>query len=664
MVRKLIFTLGLGLASLTTFGQKTLRTPDLTVENNYQFKVNTSFQSGTETPLWTEDFSNGIGAWTNSGISSNCLWEYRGASTNPSVTTGGRGYYDNGRNISSLSQSNGFVIFDSDYRDNGGSAGLFGTGVSAALPHTANLISPTIDLSTVSSSTALELIFWNSGRLLWGPGSTGSPPSANNTNPSTFVSFSSDGGTTWSTPINCNQSNGPNVAFDEQNVISIPTGYAGSNSVKIKFTFDGAYYTWMIDDISISTRPANRLTFTATPTAPKFDIIYGPANFSSKMGILTSKQTRGISFDCNAYNTGASSQSNIKLQMRIYSQGSLVQTVNSSTLTSLSSGDTADYNDLNTYSLAWTPNSIGNYAFVYEVMSDSTSVLSDTTYLFVTDSLMSLDFNSWDNSIGASSSTNTGTWGDGSSVAMRFDLVDDELLFGSKVYLSSDAQAGAILEFSVYDSSAWQGYSSGFNTGSIVAYKQHVVDAGDVSRGFVRFDLTDPVSGRGVDLMLSNGAYYYVVTMYDNQGQNKIRLRNDQTFGAVTGSRLMYIASAASWYSGYSGGSRSFNNIWIRGIHCPASSAAACMGIGVDEEALEQIVMSPNPASEFINLDFGMAVGDYNVAIVDLTGKVMKSEVVRADANVSIFIGDLNAGMYMVRVQKGNDVKTMKLSVL
>jgi len=47
-----------------------------------------------------------------------------------------------------------------------------------------------------------------------------------------------------------------------------------------------------------------------------------------------------------------------------------------------------------------------------------------------------------------------------------------------------------------------------------------------------------------------------------------------------------------------------------------------------------------------------------------LTGKVMKSEVVRADANVSIFIGDLNAGMYMVRVQKGNDVKTMKLSVL
>ena len=88
------------------------------------------------------------------------------------------------------------------------------------------------------------------------------------------------------------------------------------------------------------------------------------------------------------------------------------------------------------------------------------------------------------------------------------------------------------------------------------------------------------------------------------------------------------------------------------------------MGIGVDEEAMNQIVLSPNPANGFINLDFGMAVGDYNVSVVDLTGKVMKSEIVRADANVSMFIGDLNAGMYMVRVQKGDDVKTMKLSIL
>ncbi|MEJ6738847.1 MAG: T9SS type A sorting domain-containing protein, partial [Cryomorphaceae bacterium] len=93
-------------------------------------------------------------------------------------------------------------------------------------------------------------------------------------------------------------------------------------------------------------------------------------------------------------------------------------------------------------------------------------------------------------------------------------------------------------------------------------------------------------------------------------------------------------------------------------------SAAACMGIGMDEQAMEQIVMSPNPASEFVNLNFGLAMGDYHVAIVDFTGKVMKNEVVRADANVSIFIGDLTSGMYMVRVQKGDDVKTMKLSVL
>ena len=63
--------------------------------------------------------------------------------------------------------------------------------------------------------------------------------------------------------------------------------------------------------------------------------------------------------------------------------------------------------------------------------------------MFVTDSLMSMDFNSWDNSIGAS--TNTTQWGDGAQMCNRHDLVDDEMLFAAKVYLSSLTNSGAIL---------------------------------------------------------------------------------------------------------------------------------------------------------------------------------------------------------------------------
>jgi hypothetical protein len=43
---------------------------------------------------------------------------------------------------------------------------------------------------------------------------------------------------------------------------------------------------------------------------------------------------------------------------------------------------------------------------------------------------------------------------------------------------------------------------------------------------------------------------------------------------------------------------------------------------------------------------------------------VVKSTKVQADANVPVFVGDLESGLYMVRIAKGGDVKTFKVSVL
>ena len=615
---------------------------------------------GAETPVWSQDFANGIPTtWLNYGTANGATdpdakWEYRGTATTPSNTVGSRGAYMAAQTpISSATASNGFVVFDSDFLDNAGVAGNFGNGIAAA-PHVAELITDMIDLS---SYAVVDLIFTQYYRRFAGPGGSQAVPA-------TYVDFSTDGGATFPYSVTLNSSVAVNSSTAANDAVVVQAGsyVGGQDSVKVRFRFDGDYYFWIIDDISIVNTPPNRLAFTDWQGAPAQDIIFGPgASGSSKMGIQTLKQARGVTFDCNAINSGTNAQTNVKLQMKIYDGSTLVQTINSATVSTLAAGDTANYNQLNTYSTAWTPTANGSYSVVYGLLSDSISVYSDTTSMFVNDSLMSMDFNSWDNSIGAS--TNATQWGDGAQMCNRHDLVDDEMLFAAKVYLSSLTQSGAILELSVYDSSAFLGNNGGWDANKLVAYGQKVISAADTALGFVRFDFTDPTTGRGVDLEQSKGAYFYNLTMYDNQGANYLAIRNDQTWAKAGGSGYMYLAALGSWYSGYSG-SLSFNNLWVRGIHCPATSAAACMGIGVDEQAIDQIVMSPNPASEFINLDFGLAVGDYNVSVVDLTGKVMKSEVVRADANVSIFIGDLNAGMYMVRVQKGDDVKTMKLSVL
>jgi hypothetical protein len=665
-MKKFTILAGVMILSFSVFGQSVERTaPNAKMMDDGLIKHLSQNQAqalyGSETPIWSEDFASGIpSTWLNFGTANlvsdtDVVWEYRGTATNPSNTVGSRGaYMSNQTPMSSATASNGFVIFDSDFLDNAGVAGNFGNGI-AATPHLAELITDMIDLTQHS---IVDLSFTQYYRRFAGPAGSQAVPA-------TYVDFSVDGGATFPYSVTLNSSIAVNSSTATNDVVNIIAGsyIGGQDSVKIRFRFDGDYYFWCIDDIQIVGTPANRMSFTEWQGAPAQDIIYGPSTSgSSRMGHMTLKQSRGISFDANAVNSGTAAQSNVKLTVKVLDElGTVIQTVSSATKSVLNAGDTATFNDLNTYATAWTPSANAEYQLIYNLLSDSVSIFSDTTSLFVTDSTMSMDFGSWDNSIGAS--TNTTQWGDGSQMYNRHDLVDDELLFGAKVYLGSTTVAGGILELSVYDSSAYGGNTSGWDVNKLVAYGQKVLDAQDVSQGFVRFDFTDASSGRGVDLDQSKGAYMYNLTMYDNQGVNTLLVRNDQTWGKVGGSGGMYLAALGNWYSGYSG-SRSLNNLWIRGINCPATNAAACMSIGMDEESVNAITFSPNPASDYVSIDFGLSVGNYDISIMDLTGKVLKSEKIRAAADVKLNISDLNVGMYLVRIQKGKYVKTSKLSVL
>ncbi|MEY2971694.1 MAG: hypothetical protein RL738_535 [Bacteroidota bacterium] len=626
-----------------------------------------SAQYSPETVVWSEDFANGIPAtWMNYGTAQSvadpdAVWEYRGATTTPNTTVGSRGAYSglvtnpNYTSINSATKSNGFVVFDSDFLDNAGTAGNFcaasGIAVLACAPHMAHLETSMIDLTQY---TAADLIFTQYYRRFAGPGGVQSVPA-------TYLDFSTDGGTTWFGNITLNANIAVNSATPANDVVVVNVGsyIGGQDSVKIRFRFDGDYYFWQIDDIQINSTPKHRMAFTDNNGAPAQDIVFGAGQDGARQGHQTLKQARPVAFDANVYNSGTMAQNNVKLQMKIFTNAGVVQTINSPVISSLPAGDTASWNDLNTYASAWTPSAEGVYGFTYNVMSDSTVVTSDTLALAVTDSTMSLDFGSWDNSIGASTST---YHGDGFQTANRIDLVDDELLFGAKVYVSSNTVAGGILELGVYDSSAFG--TNGFDPNKLVAYGQHVVTAADVAQGFVRYDFTDPTTGRGVELDLADGAFFFNVTQYDNQGANYLAIRNDQTFGKLAGSGYFYLPNAPTpgWYSGYSN-SLAFNNIWVRSIYCPASSAASCM-LSVDENPLAELALAPNPATDYVNVSFGMLTGQYQVEVLDLTGKVVKSELVRAGANVPVFVGNLDRGLYMVRVAKGADVKTFKVSLL
>ena len=89
--------------------------------------------NGTKaTPFWSEDFSGGIPAtWTNGSTPTppviSAPWVYRGPFYNSKYFYWfPRAYAGTNGPIQSPTASNGFVIFDSDYYDNGGTAGNFG----------------------------------------------------------------------------------------------------------------------------------------------------------------------------------------------------------------------------------------------------------------------------------------------------------------------------------------------------------------------------------------------------------------------------------------------------------------------------------------------------------------------------------------------------------
>ena len=671
MKKALLLTTAL-LASGVVFAQKVQRAApnercvDASPARSMSQAEVASYYQG-ETVIWSEDFASGIPTtWMNYGTAvgvadPDAKWEYRGTTTTPSIATGSRGGYAGTAAtgqlpIQSTTAANGFVVFDSDFLDNAGIAGNFcGTGSIACAPHVANLETGVINLL---GHPTVDLLFTQYYRRFAGPGNV-------QTVPATYLDFSTDGGVTWSGNVTLNAGIAVNSATARNSAIAVSIGqYVGNQAnVKIRFRFDGDYYFWQMDDIKIISTPKNRLTFTAgSDGSPAQDIVYGANQESARMGRMTLKQVRPIAFDANCFNSGQNAQTNVKLQMKIFNAttGAMVQTINSPTIASLASGDTATWNQLNTYTTSWTPSAVGRYDFTYNLVSDSVSIASDTLgSVFVTDSVMSLDNGNWDNSIGASS--NTTQWGDGSQMTNMQELVNDEMLFGARVYLSSTSQAGAILELAVYDSSAFG--TGGFDATKLVAYGQRVLTASDVTNGYVQYNFADTVTGRGVVLNYSNIGYYFNLTMYNNQGANTLLIRNDQTFGARSGTKYMYLAALSAWYSGYSN-SKTFNNLWIHSINCPATNAANCMTTSVGENPLNEVVLAPNPASDFVNVNFGLLYGEHAVEVLDLSGKVVRSTKVMADANVPIFVGDLQRGLYLVRIAKGSDVKTFKVSVL
>lgn len=667
-MKKITFSL-LGVAiGAMAFGQDANKAPSqLRSYDQETVKIQRNHAvSSTEAVIWSEDFSGGIPAtWTNAGFDGNlsplpnALWEYRGPSTTPNNTVGSRGAFANANDpILSTSAGNGFIIFDSDFLDNGGNATNPGGGVAPA-PHVGTLTTDVIDLSA-KQFVMLELESY--ARVFFA---------------NMQVALSSDGGATWPDTILVHSDatlevNGvsPNAEALQYNVSN---EIGGSANAKLRFIFDGrpgnangnSYYFWLLDDIKISDLPVHAIRFVDNPDgAPAHDIIYGSAPGEGKYGLLTLKQARAIAFDSNILNFGSATQTNVKLDVEIYdSNDNLVQTLSSATGTA-TSGNIVDYNILNT--AGWTPTGQDLYKFVYVGSSDSCNgviapMQRDTFLVSVNDSLMSLDFGFFDNRIGTDD-----LGADGVALASRFDIVQDERLFGAELWLSNTTVAGGIIEFTVMDTTGFD-FINGFPS-TPLAYYQHTVTAQDIAARKIRADFTD-ANGNPVYLSTqtpNGGSYYVVVTMFSNNDANPINVRNDQTFPQSARASIMFTTTGTPrWFTGFLD-SDIMNAPHIRAIMCPAATAAACMTISIDEVDLNnEVKVYPNPASEYVNLDLGEIEGELKINVIDLQGRtvIQSVEQVTSGSTLPVSLETLTPGVYFMNLQHGENISTFKLTV-
>lgn len=243
--------------------------------------------------IFEEQFDGGIPEnWEiGPGEPAGALWQWSATGQADFAEVAGESLealYWGGDPIESPSVANGVAMYNSDVYDSGGVA--VGTG---PFPGTTvgTLTSPSIDCS----EHALVYLKFNQYAR------------ANANSVSTLVEVSNDGGMTWTDyPINRRVTENNSTNPNDVEIIDISEVAANEADVKIRFTWNGRYYYWLIDDVQLITPPQKEWVLG--------DIFYPPASFSQPVSQVA---TDSFGFSADITNLGDQPISNLVLKISI-----------------------------------------------------------------------------------------------------------------------------------------------------------------------------------------------------------------------------------------------------------------------------------------------------------------------------------------------------------
>lgn len=297
------------------------------------------------------DFSGGLNGWTSvvdplsatpiMGATADWVWEADATSN---------GAFGNNTIVSPTS-FNGAALFDGDFMS---TAGDQANAPGQPYPvYVADLLSPIIDCSNMPP---LSVKFYQQYRAL---------------NGDCFFSYSTDGGNTFSTPINVNGDIAGNASTPDPSIKRyFMPGASGSSQVQLKFTGNIDFYAWLIDDVQLVEKEGNNLSL-----ANDF-IAIAPTYSMPKSSVDT------IRFLSDVTNNGANDATNVVLSVDVTrdSDGASVFTASTS-YGNMLAGDTVENQVFNA---VFVPDTIvETYTATYTLTSDSIDALpADNTFSF------------------------------------------------------------------------------------------------------------------------------------------------------------------------------------------------------------------------------------------------------------------------------------------
>ena len=294
--------------------------------------------------IWSENFNDGIGNWVTNGISDSThtwLWDTEGVFFNAFGGTVNLNSFEGG--------CNGAMGFPAGWFQTGRTGDVGQIPPQPYPDMIGELISPPIDLTnepcaSIKYTESFRGLNGNGGATRFGP----------------FIDYSIDGGTTWIGGFDPNTEPDYEVqlAYNGLERTFPLVGVGGQSDVRVRFTYAGDFYYWIIDDVKLIQREDNNMRansnfYAIAPTTTM------PINQLDDMGFLI-----------DISNIGCDDQTNVNVNCQIVDNADGSVVFDENLAYGLITADSTAENQL--FDARWspTPGVATTYTGTYTVSSD------------------------------------------------------------------------------------------------------------------------------------------------------------------------------------------------------------------------------------------------------------------------------------------------------